>query len=58
MASALRRFGNFPKDYDIYRIGRYHEFLDVGDNLRLFRKVYPHPDSILAQEKKPVEMEA
>jgi hypothetical protein len=54
----MGRFGNFPIDYDLSRVGRYHEFLDVGDNLRLFRKVYPHPDRIFAQGKQRAGVEA
>lgn len=35
-------FGNFPRDYNITKIGEYGELLSKPENLTLFRKLSPH----------------
>jgi hypothetical protein len=42
MSVQTNRFGSFPKDYDLSRIGRYEEVLSLGDNREVFRKINVH----------------
>lgn len=41
-ALCVRRFGAFPHDYDLSKIGRYAEVLSLGDNMDVFRKINLH----------------
>ena len=42
MSVQTNRFGSFPKDYDLSRIGRYEEVLSLGNNREVFRKINVH----------------